>query len=251
MSKKRRVSDRRRRRAARGLTLCFVAVVALTGAYTWNNYKNQAKMEDVTGNKQEEKEPSKVVSGLAEKAEDYMDPADVQEKNVEAKETEEQKEEMLEQETEVKQTKASATSVSFSENDFLLWPVDGNVKMSYSMDKTIYFETLDQYKYNPALIISGKENSQVISAATGVVKSVEMLPQTGTTVTISLGNGYECVYGQLKQVSVNSGDYVATGAVIGYLDAPTKYYSLEGCNLYFEMRKDGQSINPLDFVAEE
>lgn len=247
MSKRRRVSERGRRRAARGLTLCFVAVIALTGAYTWTNYKNKAEKEPEVS-KTEKKEivvPSKVASGYAEKAEDYMDPADIQEKKSTAKETEEN------EESQVQQTKATATNVSFSENDFLLWPVDGNVKMSYSMDKTIYFETLDQYKYNPALIISGKENSQVISAAVGVVKSVDVLPQTGTTVTISLGNGYECIYGQLKQVSVNKGDYVAAGTVIGYLDAPTKYYSLEGCNLYFEMRKDDHPINPLDFVSEE
>ena len=31
------------------------------------------------------------------------------------------------------------------------------------------------------------------------------------------------------------GDYLEAGNVIGYLEIPTKYYSLEGCNLYFEM----------------
>lgn len=248
MSKRRRVSERGRKKAARGLTLCFIAAIALTGAYTWSNYKNKNEKEIhvADAEKKEPVTPAKVASGLAEKAEDYMDPADLQDKKeAENTDTEEQKN------TEVQQTKAETAGVSFSENDILLWPVDGNVKMSYSMDKTVYFETLDQYKYNPALIISGKESSQVISAAAGVVKSVDILPQTGTTVTISLGNGYECVYGQLKQVPVNVGDYVAAGTVIGYLDSPTKYYSLEGCNLYFEMRKDDQSINPLDYVSQE
>lgn len=244
--KKRRASERRRKRAARGLALCFIATIALTGAYTWSNYKDKAEKElEVAEIQQEEEEPAKVASGIAEKAEDYSDPADLQEKNAEADEEE------TTDETKTQDTKAAATQVNFSENDLLLWPVDGNVKMSYSMDQTVYFETLDQYKYNPAVIISGAENDNVISAAAGVVKSIDVLPQTGTTVTIDMGNGYECLYGQLKQVPVKTGDYVAAGTVIGYLDAPTKYYSLEGCNLYFEMHKDGQPVNPLDFVAEE
>lgn len=246
--KKRRASERRRKRAARGLALCFIATIALTGAYTWSNYKDKAEKElEVAEMQKEEEEASKAASGVAEKAEEYSDPADIQEKNVKAEEDDAENTEK----TETQQTKAAATQVNFSESDLLLWPVDGNVKMSYSMDKTIYFETLDQYKYNPAVIISGAENDNVISAAAGVVKSIDVLPQTGTTVTIDMGNGYECLYGQLKQVPVKTGDYVAAGTVIGYLDAPTKYYSLEGCNLYFEMHKDGQSVNPLDFVAEE
>ena len=46
-----------------------------------------------------------------------------------------------------------------------------------------------------------------------------------------------CMYGQLKEVQVKVGDYLEAGNVIGYLEIPTKYYSLEGCNLYFEMLK--------------
>ena len=119
------------------------------------------------------------------------------------------------------------------------------------MDKSIYFSTLDQYKYNPALIISGSLNDNVISAAPGIVKSIDSLRETGTTVNVDLGNGYECFYGQLKDVKVKVGDYVEAKDVIGYINEPTKYYSVEGANLYFEMRKDGQPVNPLDYMSEE
>ena len=119
------------------------------------------------------------------------------------------------------------------------------------MDKTVYFSTLDQYRYNPAMIISGAVNDNVIAAAPGIVKSIDTFAQTGITVTLDMGNGYECVYGQLKEVQVKVGDYLEAGNVIGYLEIPTKYYSLEGCNLYFEMLKDGQPVNPMDYLAEE
>ena len=71
------------------------------------------------------------------------------------------------------------------------------------MDQTIYFSTLDQYKYNPALIIGGEVGTEVTASARGIVKSVEVNAQTGNTVTMDLGNGYEAVYGQLK--SPNTG----------------------------------------------
>ena len=136
----------------------------------------------------------------------------------------------------VTETAGETAQVYFTESDQLLWPVNGNVMMSYSMDKTVYFQTLDQYKYNPAVIIAGAVNDNVIAAAPGIVKSIDVLPQTGTTITVDMGNGYECIYGQLKEVPVYVGDYVEAGTVLGYLSEPTKYYSVEGCNLYFEMR---------------
>ena len=118
------------------------------------------------------------------------------------------------------------------------------------MDKTVYFKTLDQYKYNPALVISGAVGDQVLSVAKGLVKSIDVTAQTGTTVTVDLGNGFEAIYGQLKEVPVKVGDYVETKTVLGYLSEPTKYYSAEGCNLYFEMRKNGEPINPLEYLGE-
>ena len=151
----------------------------------------------------------------------------------------------------VTETAGETAQVYFTESDQLLWPVNGNVMMSYSMDKTVYFQTLDQYKYNPAVIIAGAVNDNVIAAAPGIVKSIDVLPQTGTTITVDMGNGYECIYGQLKEVPVYVGDYVEAGTVLGYLSEPAKYYSVEGCNLYFEMRKDGQPVDPMDYMDLE
>ena len=50
------------------------------------------------------------------------------------------------------QTTGKAQTLHFSEE--LLWPMEGNVIINYSMDSTVYFPTLDQYKYNPAVIKS-------------------------------------------------------------------------------------------------
>ena len=56
------------------------------------------------------------------------------------------------------------------------------------------------------------------------------------------------VYGQLGEVCVNQGENITEGDIIGYLAEPTKYYSVEGCNLYFQLLKDGEPVNPLEYL---
>ena len=148
------------------------------------------------------------------------------------------------------QTTGSRAISGFDGKSELLWPADGSILMNYSMDKTVYFKTLDQYKYNPAVIFSAEVGDQVIAATTGVVKSIDKTAQTGTTVTVDIGNGYELIYGQLKEVPVKTGQSVTAKTTLGYVSEPTKYYSAEGSNVYFEMRKNGQPVNPIEFLVE-
>lgn len=75
--------------------------------------------------------------------------------------------------------------------------------------------------------------------------SIEENAQTGTTVTMEIGSGYQAIYGQLTDLTVQEGDTVKEGEVIGYIGQPTKYYSKEGSNLYFAMKKDGEPVDPL------
>ena len=147
------------------------------------------------------------------------------------------------------QTGGISTSVqpelAFGEEDNLVWPIVGNVLINYSMDKTIYFPTLDQYKYNPAIVIAATQGESIGAAANGRVNSVSYDPATGNTVVMELGNGYELTYGQLENITVSEGSYVNVGDPIGTVAVPTKYYSLEGANVYFKLTKDGQPVNPL------
>ena len=140
---------------------------------------------------------------------------------------------------------AMQPTLSFSDNDSLVWPVVGNILINYSMDKTIYFPTLDQYKYNPAIVIQANEGDMITAAAAGKVTSVFTDPQIGNAVTTDLGNGYEITYGQLTGILVSEGSYVSMGDMIAQVAAPTKYYSVEGTNVYFKLTKDGEPVNPM------
>ena len=140
---------------------------------------------------------------------------------------------------------AMQPTLSFSDNDSLVWPVVGNILINYSMDKTIYFPTLDEYKYNPAIVIQANEGDMITAAAAGKVTSVFTDPQIGNAVTMDLGNGYEITYGQLTGILVSEGSYVSMGDMIAQVAAPTKYYSVEGTNVYFKLTKDGEPVNPM------
>lgn len=155
------------------------------------------------------------------------------------------------EENEITDVSASAynlPAVNFSEDTLMEWPVNGNILLDYSMDQTTYFPTLDQYKLSPAIAVGAVEGAPVVAAVNGTVYSIEQDAQTGTTLTMELGNGYQAVYGQLTDLTVSEGDTVKKGTTIGYISQPTKYYSMEGSNLYFEMKKDGEPIDPIEYL---
>lgn len=136
------------------------------------------------------------------------------------------------------------------EQDSAVWPIEGEILLDYSMDATIYFPTLDQYRYNPALVIGGAVNDKVMAMARGEIIEITENEETGCTVTQDLGDGYTAIYGQLKELNFSEGDIVEGGQVLGYVSEPTKYYSIEGSNVYFELQKDGVAVNPKDYLPE-
>ncbi len=221
----------------------------------------QAKIEDQTRE-----------NALRKKAEETAKAAQEQQAKAEKKEKEKEKKKEKEKEDE---TEAVSGIIAPQEDDFLdepavisgaadtapipepefhfnavedlTWPLQGNVIMNYSMDQTIYFATLDQYKYNPAVIIQAEVNSPINAVAEGIVTAVETNEETGATITVDMGDGYSARYGQLKEIPKNQGDYVENGEILGYISEPTKYYSVEGANLYFQLLKDGAPVNPMEY----
>uniref|UniRef100_UPI004057A6B2 peptidoglycan DD-metalloendopeptidase family protein n=1 Tax=Acetatifactor sp. TaxID=1872090 RepID=UPI004057A6B2 len=137
-----------------------------------------------------------------------------------------------------------AEEVAFSETDSLIRPLEGEVLMPFSMDGSIYFATLDQYKYNPAVMFSAEEGSAVSACADGRVADIYDDAQLGHVVVLDLGNGYQATYGQVKDIQVTLDSYVEAGETIASVAAPTKYFSVEGSNLYFQLTKDGEPVNP-------
>ena len=223
--------------------LLIVATLGFTFMYFYQkNAKNQQELA-----KQEESQETQDVAGTVEPKSNEVDMAALEKERMNAAELSKAQEETA-QDVIDKVAETSGLSLHFP--DQIGWPVEGKVLLNFSMDQTVYFPTLKQYQYNPALIISSKVNDKVSSVCEGKVVSILNDAKTGTTMTVDLGDGYQAVYGQLKEIPVATGEYVAKGQCIGYVGEPSKYYLEEGPNLYFQILKDGSPMNPQEYLEQ-
>lgn len=126
-------------------------------------------------------------------------------------------------------------------------PVSGETVIPYSMEHGVYFATLDQYKCSPAVVYGASLGEAVSACTAGRVINVHNDAELGHVVVLDLGDGYQAIYGQVDNVAVPIGARIDAGAQLATIAEPTKYYSVEGSNLYFQLKKDGESIDPSQF----
>ncbi|TCK93360.1 murein DD-endopeptidase MepM/ murein hydrolase activator NlpD [Natranaerovirga hydrolytica] len=198
-----------------------------------------------------ETEEETVEENIVENNDDILEKEndDVAEKNDTIIENEEEVVTTVAQSSEAIETKVdSQPIVTFNPESGMDWPIQGELLMPYSMEETIYFETLDQYKYNPAMTIKAMIGTEVKAAATGEVIEIAHKKDVGTTVTLKHNEEYKTVYGQLTDIQYNEGDIIEAGEIIGTVQTPTIFYVKEGSHLYFQVLKEDKPINPISLL---
>ena len=95
------------------------------------------------------------------------------------------------------------------------WPVKGDVLLPFTMDKTVYFPSLDQYQYNRGMVILANEGDAVCSVTEGRIIDIYDSAETGCTVVQDLGDGYTATYGQLANLTCSEGDVLEAGETLG------------------------------------
>lgn len=98
---------------------------------------------------------------------------------------------------------------------------------------------------NHGVDIGAPEGTVVRASRKGTVKSVGMMGVYGLTVVIDHGEGMETLYGHNSQVLVKKGYPVIAGTKIA-LSGNTGESS--GPHLHFEIRKNGATVDPMDYV---
>jgi len=206
---------------------------------------------DYTGTQEEfdyTKQDTEAVQSDSIKKENVVENQIVEEEIEEIVEVPEETEPTTSEDIVEEQVVTNIPTLSFSENETLVWPVLGKVLINFSMEKSVYFATLDQFKYSPAMVVEATEGGQVVAATEAVITEVYRDNEVGNVVKMDLGDGYTLTYGQLQEVSVTPGQYVTTGQLVGTAGAPTKYYSVEGCNVYIKLTKEGEPVNPMTYL---
>ncbi len=148
------------------------------------------------------------------------------------------------------ETQDTSDYTSYNGNQTLTWPVTGSVILPYSMDTTVYFRTLDQYKCNPGMLIAAPEGEDVLSVYAGKVTEVGNNKEFGNYIMMDLGNDYQVCYGQLDQVIVKKGELVNAGDVVATVAKPSSYYTKEGAHLYLAITKADKPVNPVNLMVE-
>ncbi len=122
------------------------------------------------------------------------------------------------------------------------WPVSyGRISRRFGK---IINPKLKTVSLNYGIDIKTKKNASVRAVAGGIVSKIDWLPGYGSVIIITHKNNFRTVYGHVTDITVNEGDRVNAGTVLGKVDD-----SLEGYVLHFEIWKSRQYQNPTRWLA--
>ena len=136
--------------------------------------------------------------------------------------------------------------------DFFTWPVKGEVLSAYSGGALVYSETMGDWRTHDGLDIAAETGINVLAAADGTVVDVVNDALLGTVVTIDHGAGLTSSYAGLTETpSVETGDTVGAGQVIGMVGDTAVGESALASHLHFSMAVDGVAVDPMDYLPDQ
>ena len=150
---------------------------------------------------------------------------------------------------ELPEVEVDHTPVAAEAPRLVVAPLRGDVLTAFSMEELVYSPTLGDWRTHNGVDIAAQQGTTVLAASAGAVLSVTDDPLMGTTVVIQHGGGYTTQYSCLqKDPPVQEGDQVAAGDVIGLVGSTASAEGSMGPHLHFSVSKDGQVIDPADYV---
>ena len=119
---------------------------------------------------------------------------------------------------------------------------------TYSDTELVYNPTHGHWATHEGVDFMAAAGTDVMSVFDGTVKSITTDSYYGTTVVIAHQDGFESVYKLLDEVSLKEGDSVEKGQVIGKVSGSALAEVASGAHLHLELYKDGEKINPMDYM---
>lgn len=125
------------------------------------------------------------------------------------------------------------------------WPAKGKVFRNYGLS---YSQTFGDYRFHKGVDIELERGSEVMAALDGKVISTETAKGEMGVIKIAHGAQWATVYAHLSEIYVIPGERVKQGQAVAAVDQPGLNEVLEGPHLHFELIKDGNEVNPLDYL---
>ena len=95
------------------------------------------------------------------------------------------------------------------------------------------------------LDIKGPIGARVKAVAKGEVEFAGLKGGFGNCIVLKHGNGFETLYGHLSKILVSMGQQIDIGQQIGLIGSTGRS---TGAHLHYEIHRNGQKINPEDFL---
>ncbi len=122
-------------------------------------------------------------------------------------------------------------------------PLDGKINSGFGYRKDPFRSSIG---FHSGVDIDAKFGDPVVATADGVVKKTGWQGSYGKTVVLQHEDGFETIYGHLSKISVEEGQKVKVGEVIGKAGNTGRS---TGTHLHYEVLKDGQRVNPSNFLS--
>jgi septal ring factor EnvC (AmiA/AmiB activator) len=121
----------------------------------------------------------------------------------------------------------------------LEWPVRGQVIAPFGKFKHPEFTAEIVRK---GIDLTAPEGEEIKAVEKGRVVYADRFSGYGNMVIVDHGERYYTIYGHLSEIVKKNGETVSRGEVLGRAGDSD---SLAGAKLYFEIRKDGRSLDPV------
>lgn len=123
-----------------------------------------------------------------------------------------------------------------------LYPAKGTLssKFGYRSDPITRRTTMHN-----GIDISNRSGTSIYAAGAGVVTFARYSGSFGNLIIIDHGNGYETAYAHCRAFKVKLGESVGKGDLIATMGASGR---TTGTHLHFEIRYNGNPINPLNIL---
>ncbi|MBO4962444.1 MAG: M23 family metallopeptidase [Clostridia bacterium] len=135
---------------------------------------------------------------------------------------------------------------------FIMPVENGEVTKEYTQDTVVFNQTLGVYSAHLAVDISGVEGAKVFCAYDGVIESIETSYLLGTVITIDHGNNLKTKYSSLDvSEDISVGQTVNKGEELGVISTANRQEYKDGAHLHFEVLKNNEKVNPMDYIMTE
>lgn len=150
--------------------------------------------------------------------------------------------EAKEKDTEKQKKDTQDANTSSVDTEGWIRPASGRISSSYGY--RVHPVTGEKDSLHAGTDIAG--GGAIVASRAGTVTSAEFSDIYGYSVIIDHGDGYSTLYAHMQaNLSVAPGQSVSQGQQLGIMGTTGRS---TGVHLHFEVRKDGATIDPMDFI---